>query len=68
MADLVDLLKEYGSDFQIIALRMGRTREQIKRKYKILERRYPRLAEAIFEEGDGKTRKDWTPCLTLGEI
>jgi hypothetical protein len=33
-----------------------------------LERRYPRLAEAIFEEGDGKTRKDWTPYLTLGEM
>jgi hypothetical protein len=50
MAGLVELLREFGSDFEMIALRMGRSREQIKRKYKILERRFPQLAEAIYEQ------------------
>jgi hypothetical protein len=50
MAGLVELLREFGSDFEMIALRMGRSREQIKRKYKILERRFPQLAEAIYEK------------------
>jgi hypothetical protein len=48
----------------MIALRMGRSREQIKRKYKILERRFPQLAEAIYEE---KPRTDHHD-RTLGEI
>jgi hypothetical protein len=71
MAGLVDLLRELGSDFEMIAVRMGRSREQVKRKYKILERRYPELAEAIYEE---TPRKDHHQCYqyhhghTLGEI
>lgn len=38
---LVELFKVHGCDFGIIARKMGKTRAQIKRKYKILERKHP---------------------------
>lgn len=46
---LVKLLKEYGSDFTMIATKMDKTRDQIKRKFKVLEKKYPQLTDAIFE-------------------
>jgi hypothetical protein len=46
---LVRLLKVYGSDFQTIAVELGKTRDQVKRKFKVLEKKNPKLAEAIFE-------------------
>jgi hypothetical protein len=42
-------LKKYGSDFTMIATRMTKTRDQIKRKFKVLEKKSPLLANAIFE-------------------
>lgn len=48
ISDLVRLLKLYGSDFQTIALEIGKTRDQVKRKFKVLEKKNPKLAEAIF--------------------
>lgn len=47
---LVRLLKEYGSDFTIIATQMDKSRAQIKRKFKVLEKQYPHLAEVIFDK------------------
>lgn len=49
ISTLVRLLKLYGSDFQTIALEIGKTRDQVKRKFKVLEKNNPKLAEAIFE-------------------
>jgi hypothetical protein len=47
---LVELLKKYGSDFTMIATKItNKTRDQIKRKFKVLEKKYPALADAIFE-------------------
>ncbi len=57
MAGLVELLRELGSDFEMIGVRMGRSREQIKRKYKILERRFPQLAEAIYGDAPKKNHQ-----------
>lgn len=34
--ELVDLMKQYGSDFTLIATKINKTRDQIKRKFKIL--------------------------------
>lgn len=46
---MIKLLRLYGSDFQTIALEIGKTRDQVKRKFKVLEKKNPKLAEAIFE-------------------
>ena len=46
---LVGLLKLYGSDFTMIATKMDKTRDQIKRKFKVLEKKWPDLANSIFE-------------------
>lgn len=35
---LKQLLKVFGTDFQAIAREMGKTRDQIKRKFKVLEK------------------------------
>jgi hypothetical protein len=50
IAALVRLLREYGCDFTMIATRMDKSRAQIKRKFKVLEKQYPHLAEVIFEK------------------
>lgn len=50
IATLVRLLKEYGSDFTMIATQMDKSRAQIKRKFKVLEKQYPHLAEVIFDK------------------
>jgi GTP-binding protein EngB required for normal cell division len=49
IASLVRLLKEYGSDFTMISTKMDKTRDQIKRKFKVLEKQCPYLTDAIFE-------------------
>jgi hypothetical protein len=36
IATLITLLKEYGTDFSIIGSRMGKDRDQVKRKFKYL--------------------------------
>ena len=46
---LINLLKKYGSDFTLIATHMTKTRDQIKRKFKVLEKKNPTLTNAIFE-------------------
>lgn len=46
---LVALLRKYGSDFTMIATQMTKTRDQIKRKFKVLEKKNPTLTNAIFE-------------------
>jgi hypothetical protein len=46
---LVVLLRKYGSDFTMIATQMSKTRDQIKRKFKVLEKKNPALTNAIFE-------------------
>ena len=43
------LLRKYGSDFTMIATEMTKTRDQIKRKFKVLEKKNSKLADAIFE-------------------
>jgi len=42
---LVTLLRRFGSDFATISTHMT----QIKRKFKVLEKKWPHLADAIFE-------------------
>jgi len=43
-------LKEYGSDFTMISTKMDKSRAQIKRKFKVLEKQNPNLAEVIFDK------------------
>lgn len=50
IANLVRYLKEYGSDFTMISTKMDKSRAQIKRKFKVLEKQYPHLAEVIFDK------------------
>lgn len=52
---LVSLLREYGSDFTMISTKMDKTRDQIKRKFKVLEKKFPHLTDAIFERDPSKT-------------
>lgn len=47
---LVNLMRKYGSDFTMIATLMTKTRDQIKRKFKVLEKSNAALADAIFEK------------------
>lgn len=50
VSQMVKLMKQYGCDFTLIATQMTtKTRDQIKRKFKVLEKSYPHLAEAIFD-------------------
>jgi cytochrome c556 len=49
VATLIELLKRYGSDFTMISTKLPKTRDQIKRKFKVLEKKCPALADAIFE-------------------
>lgn len=46
----VELLSVYGSDFSVIAKVMGKTRAQIRRKFKYLEKKKPKAVEVIFED------------------
>jgi GTP-binding protein EngB required for normal cell division len=46
---LVHMLREFGSDFTLISTKIDKSRDQIKRKFKALEKKYPKLAEAIFQ-------------------
>lgn len=46
---MVTLMKRFGSDFTTISTHMTKTRDQIKRKFKVLEKKWPHLADAIFE-------------------
>jgi hypothetical protein len=48
VSNLVVFLKRYGSDFTMISTKMNKTRDQIKRKFKVLEKKWPKLAEMIF--------------------
>lgn len=48
IATLITLLKEYGTDFGIIGSKMGKEREQVKRKFKALEKSHPEIADSIF--------------------
>ena len=41
-------MEQHGSDFTLIATQMNKTRDQIKKKFKVLERQQPDLADAIF--------------------
>lgn len=50
VSTLVRLLKEYGCDFTMISTKMDKSRAQIKRKFKVIEKQYPHLAEVIFEK------------------
>lgn len=43
-------MRNYGSDFTMIATLMTKTRDQIKRKFKVLEKSNAALADAIFEK------------------
>jgi len=57
-------MEKHGSDFTLIATQMNKTRDQIKRKFKVLERQQPDLADAIFFN-KGKSEKtavsqEWT--------
>jgi len=47
---LIRLLKEYGSDFTMISTKMDKSRAQIKRKFKVLEKQYPNLVDVIFDK------------------
>lgn len=42
------MLKMYGSDLSIIAKELGKTRVQVRRKFKALEKRRPDLIAVIF--------------------
>jgi hypothetical protein len=46
---LLGLLRIYGSDFSIISKELGRTRIQVRRKFKSIEKRRPDLVSVIFE-------------------
>ena len=50
ISSLVCLLREYGSDFTMIATKMTKSRGQIKRKFKVLEKRSSAFADAIFQK------------------
>lgn len=52
---LVGLLREFGSDFTMISTKMDKTRDQIKRKFKVLEKKFPHLTDAIFERDPART-------------
>lgn len=45
---LLKLINIHGTDFSLIALRMRKTRDQIKRKYTILERTHTQVLQDIF--------------------
>ena len=50
VSQMVELMKQHGCDFALIAATMAtKTRDQVKRKFKVLEKSYPHLAEAIFD-------------------
>jgi hypothetical protein len=52
---LKDLLKIYGTDFQAISREMGKTRDQIKRKYKVLEKKSEEVTECVFDSERSKS-------------
>lgn len=52
---LLKLINLYGTDFSMIAYRMKKSRDQIKRKYTILERTHDRTLHDIF---GGKVERD----------
>ena len=49
---MISLLKVHGSDFSLIAKLMNKTRVQIRRKFKYLEKNNPKAIETIFEKGE----------------
>lgn len=49
---LVLLLRRYGSDFATIAIQLNKERDQVKRKFKVLEKTHPHLAASIFEKSE----------------
>jgi hypothetical protein len=46
---LKEHLKTYGTDFEAIASEMGKTRDQIKRKFKVLEKISNEVTECVFD-------------------
>ena len=40
----------YGSDFSLIATFMSKSRDQIKRKFKTLEKKNQEISEQIFQQ------------------
>jgi hypothetical protein len=50
ISTLVELLRKFGSDFTAVSANMDKSREQVKRKFKVLEKKFPQLAEVIFEK------------------
>ena len=42
------MLKIYGTDFQIISIKMKKTRDQVKRKYKVLEKISDEVVDCVF--------------------
>jgi hypothetical protein len=48
MGRFLEMLKMYGSDLSIIAKELGKTRVQVRRKFKALEKRRPDLIAVIF--------------------
>jgi hypothetical protein len=47
---LLNLIEIHGTDFSLIALRMHKTRDQIKRKYTILEKTHNERLIRMFEK------------------
>lgn len=52
---LLKLINLYGTDFSMIAFRMRKSRDQIKRKYTVLERTHGSALQDIF---GGKVERD----------
>ena len=48
-------MKIYGTDFEAIAREMGKTRDQIKRKFKVLEKKSDEVTDCVFEKIISKT-------------
>jgi hypothetical protein len=46
---LKEYLRIYGTDFEAIAREMGKTRDQIKRKFKVLEKVSNEVTECVFD-------------------
>ena len=53
---LKEHLKVHGTDFEAIAREMGKTRDQIKRKFKVLERKSDEVTQCVFAGEKQKTK------------
>lgn len=62
---LIALLKHYGTDFTLISTQMHKTRDQIKRKFKILEKTHPQIADDIFQNHSYANSQSLRPTMEL---